>query len=131
MDWRTLLLAFGVLWAVQIAGTALQMRHLRRFLRGLGARLSVGSIVSGNARARFGRGVIAVLVVSPSGLVRQAFAMQGRTVWATFKPLSSLEGAELGAIRSGRAFPPADQRLAEAFRRAVEQIDMTTRSHAH
>ena len=104
MDWRTLLIAFAVLWAVQIAGTALQMRHYRRLVAELVSRWSDGSIGSGNARARFGRGVIAVLVVSPAGLVRQAFAMQGRTVWAKFKPLPSLEGSEIAAIRSGRAF---------------------------
>ena len=130
MDWRTLLIAFGVLWAVQVAGTALQMRHYRRFIGVLVTRWSDGSIGSGNARARFGRGVIAVLVVSPAGLVRQAFAMQGLTIWAKFKPLPALEGSELAAIRSGRAFSDTERRLAEAFRRAADQIDATA-SHAH
>ena len=104
MDWRTLLLAFGILWAVQVAGTALQMRHYRRFIATLVARWSDGAIGSGNARARFGRGVIAVLVVSPGGIVREAFAMQGRTVWAKFRPLDALRGRELAAVRDGRAF---------------------------
>ncbi len=131
MDWQTLLIAFGILWAVQVAGTALQMRHYRRFIADLVARWSDGAIGSGNARARLGRGVIAILVVSPAGLVRQAFIMQGRTVWAKFKPMTTLEGRDIADIRSGRAFGERERRLSDAFRRAVEQIDMTASSHAH
>ncbi len=123
MDWRWLLLAFGILWAVQVAGTALQMRHYRRFLSETVERWSDGAIGSGNARARFGRGVIAVLVVAPNGTVRQAFAMQGRTVWAKFRPLAGLDGRSIGEIRNGAAFGRDERKLAQAFSRAADQID--------
>ena len=123
MDWRWLLLAFGLLWAVQVAGTALQMRHYRRFLSETVRRWSDGAIGSGNARSRFGKGVIAVLVVAPDGAVRQAFAMQGRTVWAKFQPLTGLEGRPIGEIRTGAAFGRDERRLAQAFGRAADQID--------
>lgn len=123
MDWRWLLLAFGVLWAVQVAGTALQMRHYRRFLSQTVARWSDGAIGSGNARARFGKGVIAVLVVDPNGAVRQAFAMQGRTVWAKFRPIETLAGKPIREIRTGAAFGRDEGKLAQAFARAADQID--------
>ncbi len=123
MTWATGLLLFGVCWALQIAGTVLQMRHYRSVLDRLSLQWKDGYVGTGSARARFGRGAITILVVSPSGAVRQALAMQGRTVWAKFKPLPALVGVDIGQFRSGSVFPARDVRLAEAFRRAVEQVD--------
>ena len=56
--------------------------------------------------------------------------MQGRTIWAKFKPLTTLEGRDIADIRSGRAFDERERKLAEAFRRAALQIDATS-SPAH
>ena len=123
MSWGTGLLLFGLCWALQIAGTVLQMRHYRRVLDRLSIQWMDGYVGTGSARARFGRGAITILVVSPSGAVRQALAMQGRTVWAKFKPLPALVGLDIGQFRTGAVFRPQDVRLAEAFRRAVEQVD--------
>ena len=80
MSWGTGLLLFGLCWPLQIAGTMLQMRHYRRVLDRLSTQWSDGYVGTGSARARFGRGAITILVVSPSGAVRQALVMQGRTV---------------------------------------------------
>ncbi len=123
MSWGTGLLLFGLCWALQIAGTVLQMRHYRSVLDRLSAQWQDGYVGTGSARARFGRGAITILVVSPSGAVRQALAMQGRTVWAKFKPLPALVGVDIAQFRTGSVFRPRDVRLAEAFRRAVEQVD--------
>ena len=107
MSWKTGLLLFAICWALQIAGTMLQMRHYRRGLGALEARWTDGYIGSGSARARFGRGAIMILVVSPAGIVRDALLMQGLTVWAKFKPMTPRP-------RRARALPepiaPSDQR---------------------
>ena len=123
MTWQTGLLLFAICWALQIAGTMLQMRHYRGVLDRLAHDWKDGFIGSGSARARYGRGAITILVVSPAGQVRQALVMQGRTVWAKFKPWPALVGLDLEQCRTGAAFPPGEVRLAEAFRAAARQID--------
>ena len=128
MTWETGLLLFGVCWALQIAGTVLQMRHYRGVLDGLSSRWTDGFVGSGSARARFGRGAITILVVSPEGTVRQALVMQGRTVWAKFKPFPMLIGLDIDQCRDGRIFKSRDQRLAQAFRQCVEQVDRISSS---
>ncbi len=123
MGWKTGLILFALCWALQIAGTALQMRHYRRVLAALETRWSDGYIGSGSARARFGRGAIMILVVSPAGIVRDALLMQGRTVWAKFKPLPGLAGLDIATCRDHAPFAPRDARLAVAFRQCLDQID--------
>ncbi len=128
MTWKTGLLLFAVCWALQIAGTMLQMRHYRRVLGALEARWTDGFIGSGSARARFGRGAIMILVVSPAGIVRDALLMQGRTVWAKFKPMPSLVGLDIARCPEGGVFPPRDARLAQAFAQCLKQIETVSSS---
>ena len=123
LTWQYGLLAFAVLWALQIAGTAFQMRHYQAVLAGLAGRWNDGFIGTGNAHARFGRGVIAILVVGPAGIVREALVMQGRTVLAKFHPLPELAGRSLDEVRGGAMFGRDRARLATAFGRCVEQVD--------
>ncbi len=123
MNWATGLLLFGICWALQIAGTMLQMRHYRHTLDTLSRDWTDGFVGSGSARARFGRGAITILVVSPAGTVRHALVMQGRTVWAKFRPWPALVGSDLEQCRSGAGFAARDARLADAFRAAAAQID--------
>ena len=130
LTWETGLLLFGLCWALQIAGTMLQMRHYRAVLDRLATDWTDGFVGSGSARARFGRGAITILVVSPSGRVRQALAMQGRTVWAKFRPMPELVGIDVEQVRAGAVFAPRDARLAEAFRHAVEQVDKVAAGRA-
>ena len=131
MDWRYGLVLFAVCWATQIAGTILQMRHYRRVLSGLTTQWGDGFIGSGTARSSFGRGAITILVVAPSGTVREALAMQGRTTWAKFKPLPALVGCNLEAIRQGSPFGPREARLADAFRAAVDQVEKIVASRGN
>ena len=93
--------AFGVLWFVQIVGTALQMRHYRRVLAEITSTWQDGFVGVGNARAKLGKGVIMILVASPDGSIRQALAMRGRTVFATFKPVPELQNKNLHDLRMG------------------------------
>ena len=124
MDWKTGLLLFAICWGLQIAGTMLQMRHYRRVLGALETRWTDGFIGSGSARARFGRGAIMILVVSPAGIVRDALLMQGRTVWAKFKPMPGLIGLDIARWEADRAFPARDARLGQAFKQCLKQIEM-------
>ena len=128
MGWKTGLLLFAICWALQIAGTALQMRHYRRVLGALEARWTDGYIGSGSARARFGRGAIMILVVSPAGIVRDALLMQGRTVWAKFKPMPGLIGLDIARWEADRVFPARDPRLGQAFRQCLKQIETVSAS---
>ncbi len=123
MTWKTGLLLFAVCWALQIAGTMLQMRHYRRVLGALETRWTDGYVGSGSARARFGRGAIMILVVSPAGIVRDALVMQGRTVWAKFKPMPALVGLDIARCQEGGIFPKRDARLGQAFAQCLKQIE--------
>ncbi len=127
MSWKTGLLLFAVCWALQIVGTMLQMRHYRRVLGALEARWTDGFIGSGSARARFGRGAIMILVVSPAGIVRDALVMQGRTVWAKFKPMPSLVGLDVARCQGG-IFPKREARLGQAFAQCLKQIETVSGS---
>lgn len=121
--WQYLLLAFAVLWGLQIAGTALQMRHLRRVLASLTERWNDGFIGTGAARARFGRGVIAILVTDRDGTVRESLVMQGRTVFAKFRAYPPLAGRSIADIKSGDVFRGKGANLATAFANCVAQIE--------
>jgi glucitol operon activator protein len=93
-----LLLAFGVLWATQIAGTWLQTRHYRRVLGHITRTQNDGYVGVGNARSTYGKGVILILVAERDGTVREAHAMRGRTVFARFRPASDLVGLRADAL---------------------------------
>jgi glucitol operon activator protein len=121
--WQYGLLAFAVLWGLQIAGTAIQMKHYRTTLAAITERWRDGFVGSGSARARFGAGAIAIVVAAPDGSVRQVLLMRGRTVFAKFRKLPELEGVPLDRLRDGTALSADGTRAAGAIRAAVEQID--------
>ena len=123
MHWRELLLLFGLLWGLQVIGTALQMRHYRRVLASLSTDWTDGFIGSGNARSRFGRGAVVILAVSPTGRIRRALVMEGRTVWAKFREHVLPDGVDLDAVRSDATLAGSRRALADAFGAAVAQVD--------
>jgi len=120
--WQSALLVLGVLWALQSLGTYLQMRHYRRVLGDITTRWADGYVGVGVAKASFGRGVIAMLVVGADDLVREALVMEGRSVFAKFVPLPDLTGMPAAELRVGTPFAGAANRAA-AFRQALEQVD--------
>ena len=123
ISWQWALLAIGLLWGVQVIGTALQMRHYRAVLASVTTRWSDGFVGTGAARARFGRGVIAILVADRDLTVREAFVMQGRTVFAKFRRLPDLVGHSVAEVRQGDIFRDGGARYAEAFAGCVAQIE--------
>ena len=123
ISWQWALLAIGLLWGVQIFGTALQMRHYRKVLGAVTTQWNDGFVGTGAAPARFGRGVIAILVADADLQVREAFVMQGRTVFAKFRRLPDLAGHTLAELRRGDVFRRDHARYAQAFAGCIAQIE--------
>lgn len=122
--WSVLLVVFGVLWLVQIAGTYFQMRHYRRVLGGITSTHGEGYVGVGNAKARLGKGVILILVIGEDGkTVRKALRMRGMTVFARFKEAPALEGFRIEELRDEDRDGPYEAATMRAAARAVEQID--------
>jgi glucitol operon activator protein len=120
--WSVLLAVLGVLWLAQIAGTYLQMRHYRKVLGRIAGEYSEGYIGVGNARSRFGKGVILILVVGEDGeVVRKALRMRGMTVFARFREYPELEGASVEELKAGGV--PVDRATLVAAEKAMEQIE--------
>jgi len=119
--WQSALLVLGVLWALQSVGTYLQMRHYRRVLGDITTRWADGYVGVGVAKANFGRGVIAILVVGADERVREALVMEGRSVFAKFVSLPELAGVPAAELRAGARASSANRTA--AFRQALEQID--------
>lgn len=118
-----LLLVFGGLWLAQIVGTYFQMEHYRKVLGGIRDGGGDGFVGVGNAKARFGKGVILILVVGPDGVVGRALRMRGMTVFARFGEVPDLVGMSLDELREEGLEEPYEKGTMLAARRAVEQID--------
>ena len=121
--WSLLLLTLAVLWLLQILGTWYQMRHYREVLGGITREESKGYVGVGNARARFGKGVILILVVDEGGKVTKALRMRGRSVFARFNEAPELVGLNVDDLRKEKREGPYEAATMLAARRAVEQID--------
>lgn len=119
----TLLLVLGLLWLLQILGTWFQMRHYKEVLSGITRAGTEGYVGVGNARARFGKGVILILVSGEDGYVTRALRMRGRTVFARFAELPELVGKHLDELRDEGQAARNEAATMLAARKAVEQID--------
>ena len=67
--WVWVLLVVGALWALQIAGTHVQMSHYRGVLGGITREGGKGYVGAGNAKARLGKGVILIMISDEDGFV--------------------------------------------------------------
>ena len=75
-------------------------------------------------RGRFGKGVIALVVVTPDLVVQRFLVMRGRSVFAKFARRPEFEGITLNALRADPLLSGVeDPALAKAAERAIEQID--------
>lgn len=119
----SLLLLLASLWLLQVVGTYLQVRHYRRVLGGITRAGSRGYVGSGNARARFGKGVVLILVSDERGVVKEALRMRGISVFARFGEAPGLVGLNIEGLRDESGEGPYEAATMLAARRAVEQID--------
>ena len=121
--WIWVLLALGVVWVLQIVGTHVQMSHYRKVLSGITREGGKGYVGAGNAKARFGKGVILLLVTDENDVVRRALRMRGMTVFARFREAPDLVGLSLDDLRDDDREGPYERATMLAAKRAVEQID--------
>ncbi|MDA8253145.1 MAG: transcriptional regulator GutM [Rhodospirillales bacterium] len=124
-SWTGLIAVFAVVWLLQIAGTAWQMKHYQKVMGEIIGRWADGAIGVGNARSRLGKGLIVIIVVGPDDVVREVRMMEGRSIFARFRPLERAAGqrlADLAAVapdgRTGNGFRLAVSRAAEQVARA-------------
>jgi glucitol operon activator protein len=125
-----LILVLALVWALQIVGTYFQMRHYREVLGGITREEDEGYVGVGNAKARFGKGVILILVAGENGVVRRALSMRGMTIFARFKEVPELVGLRLDELRNEEREGPYEKGTMLAARRAVEQIDRIKQEQA-
>ena len=118
-----LILVLALLWALQAVGTYFQMRHYQGVLGRITREGGEGYVGVGNAKARFGKGVILILVSGEDGVVRRALRMRGMTIFARFKEAPDLVGMGLDELRDEAREGPYDEGTMLAARRAIEQID--------
>ncbi len=118
-----MLLVLGLAWLAQIVGTYFQMEHYRKVLGGIREKGEEGYVGVGNAKARFGKGVILILVVGENGFVKEALRMRGMTVFARFEEAPKLVEMSLDDLREEDLEEPYDKGTMLAARRAVEQVD--------
>lgn len=122
LNWHAALLVFAALWGVQVAGTALQARHVQATLAGVARQWKDGYVGCGSSRGFLSAGCVVMLVAGPDLVVRAAFLMRGYTVFARLRPDPSLAGLTLVQLRSGAGFA-AQPRKAAAVQAAIAQLD--------
>jgi len=120
-NWQIALILLAAVWAAQAAGTWRQMLHYSSVMGEITRSWSDGWVGAGNARGKFGKGVIILLVVDPRQVVRRLLIMEGRSVLAKFVPLPEFEGRPLSAL-GGETFPGHQKERNQAISRAIEQI---------
>ncbi len=125
-----LILVLALVWALQIVGTYFQMRHYREVLGGITREGGEGYVGVGNAKARFGKGVILILVAGEDDVVRRALRMRGMTIFARFQEAPELVGMGLDELRYEEREGPYEKGTMLAARRAVEQIDRIKQEQA-
>lgn len=124
--WQWGLLALFGVWALQSLGVWLQMRHYTDVFKGVTNQFNDGFVGAGNFRGRFSKGTIAVIVVTPDLVVQRLLIMSGRTVFTKFRRHEEFEGKPLDVLRSNPAvLGEGEPGVAEAVKRAIEQIDRT------
>ncbi len=119
----SLILLLAVLWLLQMVGTFFQMRHYREVLGGITRAGGQGYVGVGNSKARFGKGVILILVAGEDDIVWKALRMRGRTVFARFQEAPDLLGMSFEELRDEEREGPYEKTTMQATRRAIEQID--------
>jgi glucitol operon activator protein len=121
--WQIALLVLAAAWGVQSLGVWLQVQHYQRTFGAVRAQWSDGRLGVGAAPGRVGKGVIALVVVSPDGCVRKLHAMQGRSVFAKFKDRPEFEGIAVEDLKARANAAGFDRGFGTAILKAIEQIE--------
>jgi len=81
--------------AVWIAQTALGLWQFKKFNRHLLEMRREGRVAIGRARGRFAAGVLVLFVIDEYCTIQRGEIMEGRTVFAGFKPFEKFNGLTL------------------------------------
>ena len=87
-----LVAAAVVVWVAQ---TALGLRQFKKFNVHLKALRQEGRVAIGRARGRFAAGVLVLFVIDDDCRILRGEIMEGRTVFASFKPFENFNGLTL------------------------------------
>jgi glucitol operon activator protein len=98
--WELALLVLIAAWSLQSVGVWYQMRRYSRTVRRLRGEFADGYLGTGFTKSRFGRGTIALVVVSDDLVVRRIATMTGRSVLAGFHDHPSLAGIRLDRLEA-------------------------------
>lgn len=120
--WVWVLLAVATLWILQMVGIHVQMSHYRSVLGGITREGGKGFVGAGNAKARFGKGVILILISDEDDVVKRALRMRGMTVFARFEEAPDLVGMSLDELAQEKREGPYEKATMLAAKKAVEQI---------
>ncbi len=102
--WQIALIVLVAAWSMQALGTFVQMRHYSTVMGEVSASFTDGYLGAGNARSKLGAGVILLLVVGPDRIVRRLLVMRGRSVFARFRRIATLEGESLDSLDENALF---------------------------
>lgn len=126
--WQLALILLVLVWLLQGFGTWRQMKHYRDVLGEISRRWSDGHVGVGNARSFLGRGVILLLVLAPDDTVRRLMVMEGRSIFAKFRPLTEYEGLSLEALMQDTRLGRRSPGRRKALEQAVAQIEQARAS---
>lgn len=122
--WQWGLLALAAVWALQSLGVWLQMRHYSDVFKGITNQFKDGYVGAGHTRGRFGKGTIALVVVTPDLMVQRLMTMTGRSVFAKFERHQQFEGMPLSDLQANPAvLGAAETGVTNAVAKAVEQVE--------
>lgn len=121
--WKIALLLLVTVWGLQSVGMWFQMRHYRSVMGAITDKWSDGHLGAGNARGRFGKGVIAMIVVDDNAIIRKLMVMEGRSVFAKFRAINEYEGRRLSAVKAEFAGDSAQGGRVRAILQAIDQLE--------
>lgn len=120
MGYLELILAFGVMWMVQIIFALRQQKHIRETLASIKRTYNSGYAGTGLTRSKFniGPGVLVIVVVDDNDVVKDYRVLTGLTVFARFKQKTTFIGQKLQELE----FKKSEYKISKANLQAVEQI---------
>lgn len=121
--WKLGLILLAIVWGLQSVGMWIQVRHYRSVMGAITDKWSDGHLGAGNARGRFGKGVIAMVCVDDNAIIRKLMIMEGRSVFAKFCPVPEYEGRRLSEVKKEFAQQPSKDGRARAVLQAIEQLE--------
>lgn len=80
---------------VWVAQTVLGLRQFKKFNKHLLEMRQEGRVAIGRARGRFAAGVLVLFVIDDECRIQRGEIMEGRTVFAGFKPFNNFNGLTL------------------------------------